>query len=445
MDDCQANLFEPTYEGVRKPLAERMRPSCLQDIIGQPHLTSNESSFNRWLLNGGQGNVLLYGPPGCGKTSLAQVMAQKLNKSLLTLNAVLSNVGELRENLKRVERSHGSSILFIDEIHRFNRSQQDALLPFCETGRVQLIGATTRNPAFYLIPPLLSRSYLFELKALTADDVATVLMLALKDLDKGLGALNITAEQSAIACIANATNGDLRRALNLLEYLCLSLPVGSSMGVDWVKNELGHWRESYNARESDHYDCISAFIKSVRGSDPDAALYWLARMIQGGEDPLYIARRLIILASEDVGLADSRGLNLATAAYAACEHIGLPECALNLSHVTVFLALAPKSNSTYLAWNAARDFVDHGNLQEVPDYLKGKALHAEEPYLYAHDYKVNVTGQAYWDESKQFYHLKPIGAEQNFLSLYTYRQNLKKHLREQRPSTDGDEHPVKDE
>ncbi|MDR0647139.1 MAG: replication-associated recombination protein A [Puniceicoccales bacterium] len=425
MGKPQPSLFESTENVMHKPLAERMRPVCLQDLVGQAHLVSKESAFLRWIEQGGTGNVLLYGPPGCGKTSLAQLMAHQLHRNLIAVNAVLSNLGELRECLRQAEQSQGNSLLFIDEIHRFNRSQQDALLPFCETGRVQLIGATTRHPAFYLIPPLLSRSYLFELKALESQDIIKVLKNALKDSKNGLGALNIEAEEEAITYVANATQGDLRRALNLLEYLCLGLPIGSCLQSSWVQKELKQWKNAYNARESDHYDCISAFIKSVRGSDPDAALYWLARMLKGGEDPLYVARRLMILASEDVGLADSRGLNLASSAYLACEKIGMPECAIPLSHVTLFLTLAPKSNSAYMAWNAACDFVANGHLQAVPDYLRAKALNTSEPYLYSHDFEANVSGQKYWNEDQQFYHPKPVGAEQNFLPLYTYRRQLK--------------------
>ncbi|MDR2769130.1 MAG: replication-associated recombination protein A [Puniceicoccales bacterium] len=427
MGKPQPSLFDTTENTVHRPLAERMRPVCLQDLVGQEHLVSQESAFFHWIQQGGVGNVLLYGPPGCGKTSLAQLMAHQLHRTLITVNAVLSNLGELRECLKQAEQSQGNSLLFIDEIHRFNRSQQDALLPFCETGRVQLIGATTRHPAFYLIPPLLSRSYLFELKALESQDIIRVLKTALKDSKNGLGTLNIEAEEEAIEYVANATQGDLRRALNLLEYLCLGLPIGSRLQSLWVQKELKQWKNVYNARESDHYDCISAFIKSVRGSDPDAALYWLARMLKGGEDPLYVARRLMILASEDVGLADSRGLNLASSAYLACEKIGMPECAIPLSHVTLFLTLAPKSNSAYMAWNAACDFVTQSHLQTVPDYLRAKALKASDSYLYSHNFEANVSGQKYWDEDQQFYHLKPVGAEQNFLPLYKHRRQLKEN------------------
>ena len=230
--------------------------------------------------------------------------------------------------------------------------------------------------------------------------------------------------------IARIANGDLRRALHLLEFLCTSIPIGSTLELDHVKEELSRWHASYNARENDHYDLISAFIKSMRGCDPDAAVYWLARMIEGGEDPLFIARRLVIFASEDVGLADSRGLNLALAAYKACEKIGLPECAINLSHATVFLALVPKSNSAYLAWNAARDFVKSGHLQTVPNALQQTPLHREQSYKYSHDYEANVSGQSYWDEACQFYHPKAIGAEKTLIELYRYRQQLKSHLHE---------------
>lgn len=433
MSDGTQLLFsqnEPNKENfkIQAPLPERMRPQSLEEVLGQIHLLSEKSAFQNWLKNSGNGNVLLYGPPGCGKTTLAHLIAKHLKKKLITLNAVLSNVSDLRNKIYQAEQSHGQSILFIDEIHRFNRSQQDVLLPLCETGRIQLIGATTHNPAFYIIPPLLSRSYIFELNGLNSDDIQQALTCALNDGSRGLGNLHVQVPPCILKEIARIANGDLRRGLNLLEFLCLSVPIGSTLDEQQVKNELSHWKENYNARENDHYDFISAFIKSVRGSDPDAAIYWLTRMLKGGEDPLFIARRLIILASEDVGLADSRGLSLATSAYLACEKIGMPECAINLSHVTIFLALAPKSNSAYNAWNAARGYVEAGHLQKVPNALQQTPLHRDDVYKYSHNYEANVSGQSYWDESKQFYHLKPIGAEKNMENLYNYRKQLKEQF-----------------
>ena len=425
----ETNLFE---EHVQRhiPLPERMRPQTIEAMVGQTHLLSQTSAFQNWLKNNGRGNVLLYGPPGCGKTTLAQLIAKYLQKELIPINAVLANLNELREKLKLAERNSEKTILFIDEIHRFNRSQQDVLLPYCETGRAQLIGATTHNPAFYIIPPLLSRSYVFELKKVESVDIISVLKNTLENKQNGLGNLQLNLSQDVLIEIARIANGDLRRALHLLEFLCTSIPIGSTLELEHVKKELSRWHASYNARENDHYDLISAFIKSMRGCDPDAAVYWLARMLEGGEDPLFIARRLVIFASEDVGLADSRGLSLALAAYKACEKIGLPECAINLSHATVFLALAPKSNSAYLAWNAARDFVKAGHLQTVPNALQQTPLHREQSYQYSHDYEANVSGQRYWDEACQFYHPKAIGAEKTLLELYRYRQQLKSRLHE---------------
>lgn len=413
----------------KAPLAERMRPSELQAMVGQAHLVAPESTFVKWLDQGGGGNVILYGPPGCGKTTLARLIAGKLNKQLISINAVLSNLSELKEALKRTQQSLGKSLLFIDEIHRFNRSQQDALLPFCESGGIQLIGATTRHPAFYLIPALLSRSYFFELKPLDPEAIREVLERAVKDHEVGLGALALEIDSTTLERIARASSGDLRRALNLLEYLALSVPIGSRLSLDWVESQLKDWHTNYNARESDHFNCISAYIKSIRGCDPDAALYWLARMLKGGEDPLYVARRLIILASEDVGLADSRGLNLAASAYTACEKIGMPECGIPLAHVTLFLTLAPKSNSAYSAWNKACKLIDKGALQEVPEYLQEKPLSKTESYLYSHDFDANVSGQAYWQEVEHFYTPKLIGAEKSLVDYQTYRNQLRKHLR----------------
>lgn len=421
------DLFEEQIQR-HIPLPERMRPQTLKAMVGQTHLLSQTSAFQQWLKHKGQGNVILYGPPGCGKTTLAKLIAKHLQKELIPLNAVLANLNELREKLKLAERNSEKNILFIDEIHRFNRSQQDVLLPYCETGCVQLIGATTHNPAFYLIPPLLSRSYVFELKKIEPEAIISILQTALKDKKNGLGNLHIKTVKENLDEIARIANGDLRRALHLLEFLCTSIPIGSTLTSKQVQDELKHWHASYNAREDDHYNLISAFIKSIRGCDPDAAVYWLARMIEGGEDPLFIARRLVILASEDVGLADSRGLNLALATYNACEKIGLPECAINLSHTTLFLALAPKSNSAYSAWNAARDFVKSGHLQTVPNALQQTPLQREENYKYSHDYEANVSGQTYWDESCQFYHPKAIGAEKTLKDLYFYRKQLKNRI-----------------
>jgi len=431
-EETTPSLFETQHEnylGTHAPLPERMRPQKIEDMVGQSHLLSEKSAFQNWLKNSGTGNILLYGPPGCGKTTLAYLIANHLNKKLISLNAVLSNLNDLRNKIYQTEQSHGQAILFIDEIHRFNRSQQDVLLPFCETGKIQLIGATTHNPAFYLIPPLLSRSYVFELNSLSLSDIQNVLIRTLQDSEHGLGNLNVHVPQNIINEISRVAGGDLRRGLNILEFLCLSVPTGSALNEQQVQQELDRWNESYNARENDHYDFISAFIKSIRGSDPDAAVYWLARMLNGGEDPLFIARRLIILASEDVGLADSRGLNLATSTYFACEKIGMPECAINLSHTTIFLALAPKSNSAYEAWNTAHAYVSSSkNWQKVPNALQQTPLHRENTYKYSHNYEANISGQSYWDESQQFYFLKPIGAEKNMESLYLYRKQLKEKL-----------------
>lgn len=427
-DTLFSNETETSVKQV--PLPERMRPQTLEAMVGQAHLLSEKSAFQNWLKNGGSGNVLLYGPPGCGKTTLAHLIAKHLRKRLIALNAVLSNLNDLRNKIQQATHDT-KSILFIDEIHRFNRSQQDVLLPFCESGQLQLIGATTHNPAFYLISPLLSRSYVFELHRLPPENILHILATALKDEKNGLGALKITVPDEILAEIARIADGDLRRALNLLEFLCLSTPIGGTLDAERVDAELEHWHANYNARETDHYDMISAFIKSVRGCDPDAAVYWLARMLKGGEDPLFIARRLVILASEDVGLADSRGLTLAVSAYTACEKIGMPECAINLSHVTVFLALAPKSNSTNEALNNAYKLIAHEVPQAVPNALQQTPLNRDDKYLYSHLYEANVSGQAYWNEAEQLYYLKPIGAEKNFEALYRYRRQLREKRRRQ--------------
>lgn len=322
----------------------------------------------------------------------------------------------------------GRPILFIDEIHRFSKNQQDSLLGAVESGIVTLIGATTENPSFEVIRPLLSRAQVYTLKPLEEAELKQLLDQTLER-DEILSKRDVRVENTT--ALFRYSGGDARKLLNILELIEQSTPHGEPMVIDdkIVTDRLQENPMAYDKEGEMHYDIISAFIKSIRGSDPDAAIYWLARMLNGGEDPLFIARRLIILASEDVGLADSRGLNLATSTYFACEKIGMPECAINLSHTTIFLALAAKSNSAYEAWNAAHTYVSSNkNWQKVPNALQQTPLHREDTYKYSHNYEANVSGQSYWNESQQFYFLKPVGAEKNMESLYLYRKQLKEKL-----------------
>ncbi|MDR1457185.1 MAG: replication-associated recombination protein A [Puniceicoccales bacterium] len=398
------------------PLAMRMRPKKLSDVIGQEHLLGPKCFLPRMIRQDNFGNIILFGPPGCGKTSLAEVIANETNSQFVAINAVMSNVAELRRILQEARGADRSPILFIDEIHRFNRAQQDLLLPDVELGTIRLIGATTHTPAVYIISPLLSRSHLFQLEPIKEDVIRNYLLRALQDKTIGLGSSGCNLDNDVLDILAQSCDGDLRRALNHLETLVMGVATGTRITCSHLETFATERHVRYDRDESEHHATISAYIKSMRGCDPNAALYWLAKLLEGGEDPRFIARRLVIFASEDIGLADSRALPLATACYAACETIGMPECAINLGHVTVFMALAQKSNSTYLALNGAREEIRTHPMQSVPNYLRNqpksmaKRLNTE-PYLYAHDYPGNVTGQAYMVEPKIFYYPKASGDE----------------------------------
>lgn len=395
-----------------------MRPRSLEEIVGQDHILGAEALLPRLIRSNQFGSILLYGPPGCGKTTLAEVIAHECSARFMRINAVLSNVAEMRETLRFARaRQEDQPILFIDEIHRFNKAQQDLLLPDVEAGIVRLIGATTHNPGFYVIPALLSRSHLFQLHPVQPEAMVAVLERCLQDHERGLGAHRVEVDPSILGSVARIADGDLRRALSTLETLVLSEPVGGRVGAEALERFSRERGIRYDRDEDEHYDTISAFIKSMRGSDPDAALYWLAKMLLGGEDPRYIARRLVIFSSEDVGLADSRALGLATAAFRACEQVGLPECELNLAHVTVFLATAPKSNSTTLAMGRAKESIKRDGLQRVPMWLRdahtkfNKSLGQGAGYEYSHEYEEGISGQAYMETPRTFYQPGSAGAE----------------------------------
>jgi putative ATPase len=416
----QSDIFAEESEGWKGdryvPLSVRMRPKYLADVVGQKNIIGENCLLPKIIKSANFSSIILYGPPGCGKTTLAEVISNETNSKFIKINAVLSNVAELRDVLLNA-RKFGRIVLFIDEIHRFNKSQQDLLLYDVENGNVSLIGATTHNPGFYVISPLLSRSHLFKLEPLSVDEISSVLVKAASDMDIGLGACKCQVEADVIGNIAAMSNGDLRWALNALETLVLSVPCGSKIGECELKCFAQERLLRYDANEDDHYDTISAYIKSMRGCDPDAAIYWLAKMVNSGEDPRFIARRLVIFASEDVGLADSRALPLAIACFEACEKIGMPECQLNLAHATVFMATAPKSNSAYMALSGAtKSIVTHGK-QEVPVWLRDAHGAANEragnakDYLYSHEFDKNVSGQAYMLTIEKFYFPKQSGSE----------------------------------
>lgn len=425
-----------------QPLAARMRPRTLVEIVGQEHLTRPGSLLPRLIATDRFGSLLFYGPPGCGKTSFAEVIARETKSRFVRINAVMSNVAELREILATARRiPEARTLLFIDELHRFNKAQQDLLLPDVEEGTVRLIGATTHNPGFYVNPPLLSRSHLFRLEPLSTEAVASVLRRALDDNERGLGERKLTAADAVLADLAVLCDGDLRRALNALEVIALSVEPGSALTAADLEAFARERRIRYDADEDEHYDTISAFIKSCRGCDPDAAMYWLAKMLAGGEDPRFIARRLVILASEDVGLADPLALPLAVAAHHAVDFVGLPEAELTLAHATLYIAAAPKSNSATMALGAAHAALKSAPVQPVPVYLRDKGGQASKRaghgkgYRYSHDYPEAISGQEYLSKPLTIYTPKQAGHEVRIAERLERWKQLKADLQGRKPSS----------
>lgn len=368
-------------------------------------------------------SIILYGPPGSGKTALAYLIAERSRSLFVSLNAVTSGVADIRKAVHEAaserEESGRRTILFIDEIHRFNRAQQDALLPDVERGNIILIGASTQNPFFAIIPALSSRSQIFEFKPLSDDDIRMLILKALGDTERGLGRLRVNLTEEALRFIISQSNGDARRALNALEIGVLSTSPGPD-GI--IVYDLAAAEESIQKRalvydEGEHYDTISAFIKSMRGSDPDAAIYWMAKMLVSGEDPLFIARRIVICASEDVGNADPRALLVASAAFEAVERIGMPEASIPLAQAAVYVACAPKSNASYLAITAAMKDIEQGMLLQVPDHLKdahyrsAARLGRGKGYKYPHDYPGHYVKQDYLPQKREYYRPTEQGEE----------------------------------
>jgi putative ATPase len=429
--DSGASASEPRH----RPLAVRMRPRSLEEVIGQDHIVGAGSLLPRLIQADNFGSLIFYGPPGCGKTSLAEVIAAETQSKFVRINAVLSNVAEMRDILRLARYEAAKrTILFIDEIHRFNKSQQDLLLPDVEAGNIRLIGATTHNPGFYVNPPLLSRSHLFRLEPVAVEGITLVLARALADTERGLGSHRCTADDSVFQAVADFSGGDLRRALNALETLVLSQPIGAHIDGSTVEVFARERQIRYDRDEDEHYDHASAMIKSIRGSDPDAALYWTFKMLQGGEDPRFIARRLTILASEDVGLANSHALTVAVAAFDACEKVGMPECEYNLAHAVVYLATSPKSNSVTRAIAAVKKSLRDQPIQAVPLWLRdahtktNKALGHGADYRYSHDYPQGVSGQDYMLEPQQFYQPGQAGAEAATAQRMTQLKKLKTEI-----------------
>ncbi len=389
------------------PLADRMRPRSLNEVVGQAHLLGEGASFRTMVEAGRPLSMILWGPPGTGKTTLARLVASETDAAFEPLSAVSAGVKDVRAVLERAKRrledNAGRTILFLDEIHRFTKAQQDALLPGVENGTVVLVGATTENPFFEVNSPLISRSTLFRLEPLEPAEVATVIDRALVEPERGLGRAPDAIDAEARDALAERVGGDARLALTALE-VAVTLTDGAgaaTIGMAQVEEALQRRIVRYDKAGDQHYDVISAFIKSMRGSDPDAAMYWLHLMLEAGEDPEFIARRMVIFASEDVGLADSRALETAVAAGRALQYVGLPEAAYALSHAAIYLAAAPKSNSVATAMSAARRAVQDTPGAQVPSHLRsgGYAGAAQighgDGYRYPHDHPGGVVDQQY--------------------------------------------------
>ncbi len=402
------------------PLAARMRPQTLEDIGGQDHILGEGKLLRRAIEADRFSSIILYGPPGCGKTTLAEVIAKTTNRRFERTSGVLANVAILRNLLETAshwKRMNGQdTILFIDEIHRFNKSQQDVLLPYVEDGDIILIGATTHNPFFFINTPLNSRSQIFQLNPLDPMAVVRILKRAMAA-PQGLNGL-VDATEEGLGHLARVCEGDARRALNALEIAALTTTPDADGTVHLTRREIEESIQKkavvYDHDEDEHYDTISAFIKSVRGSDPNAAVYWLAKMLYAGEDPRFIARRLVILASEDIGNADPRGLSIAVAAMQAAEFIGMPEARIALSQATTYLACAPKSNAAYLAIDAAMADVEGGRTLPVPKHLQSgpKPDKGDTAYQYAHNGDGHFVDQEYVPTSKVYYEPTNQGYEE---------------------------------
>lgn len=424
------NLFEYNQSRIDldKPLAYRMRPRNLDELFGQKHILGEGKLLYRAIKADRINSLILYGPPGTGKTSIAQVIANQTKADFVRLNAVTSGVKELREVIEQARNNlilhNKRTILFIDEIHRFNKAQQDALLPAVEEGIIILIGATTENPYFEVNSPLLSRSRIFRLTPLTEGDLIGILKQALIDRERGLGGYNVEISDEDLKIIASLSEGDARTALNALELAVLTTPPDKEgvirINEEIIAESLQKKILNYDKDGDNHYDVVSAFIKSMRGSDPDAALFWLARMLEAGEDPKFIARRIIVHAAEDVGLADPMALLVAVAAARAVEFVGMPEAQIPLAEAVLYIAAAPKSNSVYKGISAAMNYVRNNKTGTVPLHLRdasyrgAKKLGHGLDYKYPHDYPGHYVQQQYLPdglEDLKFYHPGEEGKE----------------------------------
>jgi len=396
----QQSLFDD--RSFSNPLASRLRPDTLEHFVGQQHLLAEGKVLRNLIESDQMTSMIFWGPPGVGKTTLARIIANKTNAKFIDFSAVTSGIKEIKEVMQQAEQNRimgERTVLFVDEIHRFNKAQQDAFLPFVEKGSITLIGATTENPSFEINAALLSRCKVFVLQALAKEDLEQLIRYALSS-EKGLGLQKIDIQDDMISMIAVFANGDARTALNTLEMVVLNGEI--SEGTIVITKEILEQCTSkksllYDKNGEEHYNIISALHKSIRNSDPSAAVYWLARMLEAGENPLYVARRLVRFASEDIGIADNRALDVAVAVYQACHFLGMPECNVHLTHAVVYLSLAPKSNALYLAYDKAREDANETIAEPVPLQIRNapttlmKDLDYGKDYIYAHDTEDKLT------------------------------------------------------
>ncbi|MDD3678306.1 MAG: replication-associated recombination protein A [Dehalococcoidales bacterium] len=426
------DMFQHEFEKEKlkeAPLAARMRPKTLEEFVGQQHIVGKGKVLRLAIESGNLPSIMLWGPPGSGKTTLANIIANSTSSHFSPISAVSAGVADLRKTIEEAKErrlmTRKKTILFIDEIHRFNKAQQDAILPFVEDGTITLIGATTENPSFEVISPLLSRSQLYVLKPLTKEEIKLIILRAIKDTLRGLGVYKVELEDEALDYLITMCNNDARAALNTLETATLITSPDADgkrrIVLSTIEDTIQHRAISYDKGGDRHFDTISALHKSMRGSDPDASLYWLGRMLEAGDDPLYVARRLVRFATEDVGMADPQALVVAMAAQQAIHFLGLPEGKLALAEATVYLATAPKSNSLYTAYSAIEDEIKKGSNDPVPLHLRNavtpmmKNIGYGKDYKYAHDYDGHYVEQQNLPDSvkdKKFYTPSDQGNEQ---------------------------------
>ena len=436
-----ADLFTdspPPAATAAMPLAARMRPRTLDEYSGQEHILGPGKLLRRAIEADRISSIILFGPPGVGKTTLAQIIAEATQSRFERLSGVESSVADMRRVIasaaNRLQTSGARTILFIDEIHRFNKAQQDILLPDVESGVIRLIGATTHNPFFYINSPLVSRSQVFQLEPLSPDNLLALMRRALADPDRGLGSYPVRADDDALRHLAVTSDGDARKALNALEVAVLTTPPAADGLIHLTRavaeESIQKKAIVYDDDEDQHYDTISAFIKSMRGSDPDAAIYWLAKMLYAGEDIRFIARRIVICASEDVGMADPQALILAVAAQQAVEFVGMPEAQIPLAQAAIYIATAPKSNRSCAAIGKAMTEVKQGVTLPVPKHLRdthyksAKKLGHGEGYQYSHDFDGGYVPQAYLPEGRIYYEPTELGYEKRVKERLDYWRSL---------------------